>query len=367
MDKAKENCWHTRITRIEKNRIEIAGYPIQEIIGCKDILETSWLLLKGTFPDKSQYEEIEKIAAHASRLPAPEIKRLEGEDISKTIIKYILSDEHLVQYREKGEQEQETLPVFLLGRMIMYLDCVFGNKHAMGRKGTRDSFQERAFSALTGHEPVEEAKVRLLQALIVSTGDHGVTSPSAQAAVISASVRAPYETAMAHGISALTDVHGGAGAKAAEFFTSTIKISKMEGIEISDAIKKLITEYMREGRRIPGLGHRVHTDDPRCHSLWKIAEKLDMCGESYQGSRILSGLFHQIQGIKLPVNVDGVIGAIIADMDLDPRLAKAVFIMGRITGLSAHYFEELKNFKEMRCINFSDAIYRGPKTKRVEI
>ena len=66
-----------------------------------------------------------------------------------------------------------------------------------------------------------------------------------------------------------------------------------------------------------------------------------------------------VRGINLPVNVDGVIGAIIADMNLDPKLAKALFIYGRVAGLSAHYFEEITTQPPMRRINFGEAVYRG--------
>ncbi len=65
--------------------------------------------------------------------------------------------------------------------------------------------------------------------------------------------------------------------------------------------------------------------------------------------------------MDLPINVDGVIGAIIADLGLPEALAKAVFILGRIAGLTAHYFEEVSLFPPMRRINFSQAKYAGKK------
>jgi citrate synthase len=46
-------------------------------------------------------------------------------------------------------------------------------------------------------------------------------------------------------------------------------------------------------------------------------------------------------------------------MGLDPKLAKALFIFGRIMGLSAHYFEEVSSQPPMRSIVFGEAIYRG--------
>ena len=73
----------------------------------------------------------------------------------------------------------------------------------------------------------------------------------------------------------------------------------------------------------------------------------------------ITEIFKQARGIDLPINVDGVIGAIIADVGLNPILAKAVFIFGRIAGMSAHYFEEIISQPQMRRINFSEAVYKG--------
>ena len=78
---------------------------------------------------------------------------------------------------------------------------------------------------------------------------------------------------------------------------------------------------------------------------------------------MVSKVFFRLTGITLPINVDGVIGAIIADMGLDLRLAQAVFILGRMAGVSAHYFEEIASFPEMRRIDFSQAVYAGPPTR----
>jgi citrate synthase len=63
--------------------------------------------------------------------------------------------------------------------------------------------------------------------------------------------------------------------------------------------------------------------------------------------------------MDLPINVDGVIGSIVADMGLNPVIAKALFIWGRVAGLSAHYFEEILSQPEMRNINFAQAVYKG--------
>ena len=53
----------------------------------------------------------------------------------------------------------------------------------------------------------------------------------------------------------------------------------------------------------------------------------------------------------------------ISDLGLDPVAAKALFILGRVAGLSAHYFEEIRTQPPMRRVNFAQAEYRGPEDR----
>jgi len=70
--------------------------------------------------------------------------------------------------------------------------------------------------------------------------------------------------------------------------------------------------------------------------------------------------------MTLPINVDGVIGAITADMKLSPLLAKIIFIFGRIVGLAAHYFEEVQTQSPMRRIVFEQAEYKGKDIRHIK-
>ena len=107
------------------------------------------------------------------------------------------------------------------------------------------------------------------------------------------------------------------------------------------------------------LVHGLTKIDPRRHVLWQRAKEFGLAGKCVQVSEVVSDIFAHISGKRLPINVDGVIGAIIADMDVDIDLAKIVFIFGRVAGLSAHYFEEISTQRPMRRINFSEAVYEG--------
>ncbi len=357
----KKPEWATLITKIEPNNIIVSGKPLQEIIKNNNLLETTHLLLKGKLPTKEISNELNKIAIEAVKLPVPKVKPIKDEDIAKTLSKYLLLDEELAEYSKKGIKSSLEIAVFGLGRITRYLASILGYEKIIDNVENKHTFTQVIYSVITGEASTQNKKAELIEAMIVASVDHGVTPPSTQAARIAASVRAPYEVAIAQGIGAITDVHGGAGTKATLFYKKCIQLAKEKNIGLAEATQVVITEYIKDGKRVQGLGHRIHTKDPRRDVLLKKADNANIAAESIEISKVITDIFKQVRGIELPINVDGVIGAIIADLNLDPKIAKAVFIFGRVAGMSAHYFEEIISQSQMRRINFSEAIYKGIK------
>ena len=103
-------------------------------------------------------------------------------------------------------------------------------------------------------------------------------------------------------------------------------------------------EWVRAGRKISGLGHRIHKQDPRRDVLWNLADDAGAAGPCVEVSRIVEDLFAEARGFRLPAVA-----------------AKALFILGRVAGLTAHYFEEVTTQSPMRRIRFEEAVYRGPE------
>jgi len=362
---AKKSGWGTLITKVMPNNLLISGYPLQDIVEKKSFLETAYLLVKGEFPDKKTLEEMTKIAVEAAKKTVPKITHSKDEDISKTLVKYLVLDEELAKFPEQGSDGAVKKTVFCLGRISRYLAAILGNEKALNNINVKEPFSFVIYRAVTGNLKVNEKHSRMIEAMIVACVDHGVTPPSAQATMIAASTRTPFEVAVAQGVGAITDVHGGAGAKAARFFDECILKSRKEKIDVAQATRKIMKAYIEEGKRVEGLGHRLHTKDPRRDVLWNFASQTGIVAEHVQLSKMISNIFEQVRGMSLPINVDGVIGAIVADMGLNPTMAKAFFIYGRTAGLSAHYFEEVASQPRMRQINFAEGIYKGKEVRKI--
>ena len=351
--------WTTLITKVEPNNLVVRGYRVQDLIERTSLVEAAHLIILGELPDENRRASLTRLALDAAKKPLPPVVRNPEEDLSKSFQKYLLADEELAAFKPVGKTAQAEKTVFALGRFAAYLAGLQSHSAALAAIEPEAPFAHAVYRAISGSGTRDAKRARMLEAVIVASLDHGVTPPSAQATLIASSVRASYEVAVAQGAGAITDIHGGAGEKAAAFFLQCAGLASGQDLSLEEATRAVIRRYIKEGRRVEGMGHRVHTQDPRRDALWALAEESGLAGPCVAISRIAGDMLREVRGLDLPINVDGVIGAIVADMGLDPKLAKALFIFGRIMGLSAHYFEEVASQPPMRPINFSEGVYRG--------
>ena len=207
---------------------------------------------------------------------------------------------------------------------------------------------------------------KMMDAILTSCIDHGVTSPSPMAARVVASGGVPLPSAVAAGILSIGDAHGGAIEKGARFMQNGVKRMTDEGCSIEEMAKKLVAESREKHQRILGFGHRVHSEDPRTVRLFALADELKIAGNHIHLAKAIEKELDESLGKKLPINVDGAIAAVISDMNLDWRLGKAFFLLGRVAGLTAQVYEEQTRFKPMRKMFSVNCEYDGPEERDVK-
>ena len=192
------------------------------------------------------------------------------------------------------------------------------------------------------------AESRLLDAILISVADHGPGAPScATARLVASGNRQSLSAAVAAGILAIGDEHGGAGSACMEMIARGVARAKQESIPIESAADLLVEEARASHTRLPGLGHRVHTHDPRTEVLFRMAEEGRVAGS---GIAFMMGLAAACaEKIKpLPINVDGALAAVLYDIGFPPPFGKLIFIVGRVAGFSAEVAEEYAREKPMR-------------------
>jgi citrate synthase len=200
---------------------------------------------------------------------------------------------------------------------------------------------------------------RLLDAMLVSSIDHGPTAPSAYAARTSASTGAPLNAAIGAGILSINRFHGAAIADGMNVLIKGIERSKDEKKSLQEVAAELVAEYQAQKKRISGLGHRIHTDDPRTARLFSLAKELKLAGQGVEMIQAFHNHFLSM-GKNLPINVDGAIAALLVDLEIPSEIGNAFFIMARIPGLVAHIHEEQTRERPMRRIHPAELSYDGP-------
>lgn len=226
----------------------------------------------------------------------------------------------------------------------------------MGNK----SFAEVAYLVLRGELP-SPAEARMMDAILASSVDHGVTPPSSLAARTVISGGNPLNAAVAGGILTIGDIHGGAIEQCARILQEW---AARRGSP-QDIAAQLLDHLSERKVRMPGYGHRLHKTDPRTVRLFKLSEELDFRGKHQDLAKAIEAQFAQ-RGKSLPINVDGAIGSIISDMGFDWRLGKGFFVISRSVGLVAQAYEELTREKPMRSLGFSDYEYDGPAARDLQ-
>jgi citrate synthase len=225
------------------------------------------------------------------------------------------------------------------------------------------TFSQAVYLALKGFLPSPEV-AKLLDAVLVSSIDHGATTPSALAARTSASTGAPLNAAIGAGILSINRLHGAAIADGMNVLLEGIQRAEEQKKTLDEVAAEIIADFAAEKKRIGGLGHRVHTDDPRTARLFSLVKKLGIAG---QGVAMIEALHDQFQsmGKPLPINVDGAIAALLVDLEIPPEIGNAFFIMARVPGLVAQVFEEQTRERPMRRIHPTDVVYDGPEPRSI--
>jgi len=226
----------------------------------------------------------------------------------------------------------------------------------------RINFGEGLYLLLTGELPTPSIG-RLMDAMLVSFIDHGVTPPSTLAARNAATTGSSIRGAVAAGVLGFGRYHGGDALACRSLLEDGLTLVR-EGQTMASAARILVEKLVTSGDiPPPGFGHRYHTIDPRATRLLQIAHELEVDQDYAHLLRAIEHALTEHEALRersLPINVDGAIAAICGDMGLPSEVADALLIISRVPGLAAHALEEQRRESPMRVINPTTHTYDGP-------
>lgn len=183
------------------------------------------------------------------------------------------------------------------------------------------------------------AQRQMLDACLVAIAEHGLV-PSVQAARMTlAAGPEAWQGAMAAGLLGMGTVVAGSTETAGRFLHEVLTDAS-DG-DIAAAAQDHVTRLKLARAKVPGLGHPQHAEgDPRAVRLLALCDELGLSGRYVETLRVLGEVAPGIMHRPLPINVSGAIPAVILDAGWPLEALKAVPLLARAAGLSAHLYEE---------------------------
>ncbi len=207
---------------------------------------------------------------------------------------------------------------------------------------------------LNGEEPGPRA-VEALDAALVLHAEHGLNASTFTARVIGATLSDLY-SAITGGIGALKGaLHGGANTRVMRML--------LELHKSGEDPKAFVRRKLAAKERIMGFGHRVYkTLDPRANVLRQMLLELGRERDAMHWVDLCYTLTQVVEEEKgINANVDFYSAPIYHLLGIDADFFTSLFVMGRITGWTAHLLEQWEDNRLIR----PRAAYTGPMGLKV--
>lgn len=197
------------------------------------------------------------------------------------------------------------------------------------------TFTEMAYFAITGRRP-STAQTRILDAVLVTLMEHGLTPSAIAARMIYGSTPESLQAGVSAGLLAVGSVFVGTMEGCAALIERILAAPDRQR-----AARDIANEHRTARRPIPGFGHHMHKpDDPRTPKLFALAEAEGVPGEHISALRTLSEAVDERFGKHITINATGAIGALLGEIGIPTPVMRGIAVISRSAGLVAHIAEE---------------------------
>ncbi len=246
---------------------------------------------------------------------------------------------------------------------------VQGDVHLLGKDllttVNGNSLAGLQISLLLGEQVTSQKIIDFCDYIFRLLADHGPYVSGAMNTIVSARAGKDLASSLTTGLLTIGPRFGGAVSGAAGAW--------LQGVQQGSSPKDFVAGFKDNGGIIPGIGHkkyRLDTPDPRVKAL---TEKFTGNSNGDRYLKFAQGVEEITTSKKanLILNVDGTIAAIMLDL-LESELAytpeqlqelvdieffNAIFILGRSTGLMAHYLDQRRHDEGLLRLSDKDITY----------
>lgn len=200
------------------------------------------------------------------------------------------------------------------------------------------SFTEMFLLQLTGKRP-PAGHVRVLDAVLVTLMEHGITPSVIAARLIYHSAPDALQAAVAAGLLGVGSTFIGTMEGCAELLEEML--AAPEGAE---ARAQAIAQRLRAaGKVVHGFGHPHHKpDDPRTPRMLAVARAEGVAGRHVEALQALSRAVDAAYGRHLTINATGASAALLGEIGIPQKVMRGVAAVSRSAGLVGHIHEETR-------------------------
>jgi citrate synthase len=329
------------------------GIPIEELADKSDFVETSYLLIYGHLPNRTQREEFRNLLSSHAMIHEGMIKFFDGypNTAHPMAILSAMVCSLSSYYPEHLDPNDMTQVNHLVPRLLSKMRTIaaYSYKKSKGQpviypKSDLDycsNFLRMMFATPAEEYQIDPDMVKALNVLLILHADHEQNCSTSTVRLVGSS-DANLFASIAAGICALWGPkHGGANQEVVEM----LELIHREKLPVKEIVRR--AKDKNSGFRLMGFGHRVYKNfDPRAKVIKAYCDKLlakkgisdpllDIAKELEEAA--LQDDFFKER--KLYPNVDFYSGVIYRAMGIPTDMFTVMFALGRLPGWIAHWIE----------------------------
>jgi citrate synthase len=198
------------------------------------------------------------------------------------------------------------------------------------------SFTEMFLLQLTGKRP-PAAHVRILDAVLVTLMEHGITPSVIATRLIYHSSPDALQAAVAAGLLGVGTTFIGTMEGCAGLLEEMM--TAPEGLDAR--AHAIVIRHKEAGKAVHGFGHPHHKpDDPRTPRMLAVANGEFISGRYIEALKVLSGQVDAVYGMHLTINATGASAALLGEIGIPQKVMRGVAVVSRSAGLVGHILEE---------------------------
>ena len=198
------------------------------------------------------------------------------------------------------------------------------------------TFTQMMYFQITGKQPTA-AQVALLDAVLVTLMEHGLTPSAIATRLIYVSAPEALQSAVAAGLLGVGSTFIGTMEQASLLIDEILAA----GDDAPACARAIATRHRESKLPLPGFGHHLHKpDDPRSARLLALTEEHGTPGRHVHALRTLARAVDDVYGRHITINATGAIAAVLGEIGFPREVARGVAVVSRAAGLVGHILEE---------------------------